>query len=187
MTGLAGLELRDRAFRYVAEHASATDEEVLAHVYGGPTPAALRATLADPLLTDPRLERRPDGRWGVRSAAASTGFIALTIVASGPSPGRAHLVKLVALHIQAEDVVERFDVTLDPGVRVPRYALDRLGLAARSPAGPTSLWRCSGRPRALFQRLSRPGSRRRAHLGVRGRRGAPPGSHPRPAGADRLQ
>jgi DNA polymerase III epsilon subunit-like protein len=130
MTRLAGLELRDRAVRFIAERGSATDEDVLAHVYGGSTPPALRRTLAAPLLADPRLERGADGQWRVRSTfeASTRGFTALALVASGPTPGRAHVVGIVALHVDGDDVVERFGVTLNPGVRVPRYALDRLGI-----------------------------------------------------------
>jgi DNA polymerase III epsilon subunit-like protein len=128
VTELAGLELRDRAFQFVSRCGSASEEEVLAHVYGGAMPAALRGKLAGPLLADPRLERQSDGRWTVRSESPAAGFTALAIVASGPAPRRARLVGLAALHVNAGEVVERFALALDPGVRVPRYALDRLGL-----------------------------------------------------------
>jgi DNA polymerase-3 subunit epsilon len=60
--------------------------------------------------------------------ARASGFTALAIVATGPTPRRARIVGVAALHVEAGEVVERFDVTLDPGVRVPGYALDRLGL-----------------------------------------------------------
>ncbi|MBV9327349.1 MAG: hypothetical protein JO352_26705 [Chloroflexi bacterium] len=129
---MAGLELRDRAFRFVSERGSATDAEVLAHVYGGSIPSALRAKLAEPLLADPRLELRPDGTWTVRMAVQARGFTALAIAPTGPTPRRARLVRIVALHLNAGEVVERFDVTLNPGARVPRYALDRVGLESES-------------------------------------------------------
>jgi DNA polymerase III subunit epsilon len=124
---LAGLELRDRAFQFVSERGSASEEAVLAHVYGGALPAALRGKLAGPLLADPRLQRQADGRWSVRSESPASGFTALAIVASGPTPRRARVVGLAALHVDAGEVAERFAIALDPGVRVPRYALDRLG------------------------------------------------------------
>jgi DNA polymerase III epsilon subunit-like protein len=126
VTEPAGLELRDRAFRFVSERGSASDEEVLKYVYGGSAPAALHATLARPLLSDPRLERRVDGTWSVRSTQVAGGFTALALVATGPSPQRAHVVGVVALHLDSGEVVQRFSVIVDPGVRVPRYALDRL-------------------------------------------------------------
>jgi DNA polymerase III epsilon subunit-like protein len=125
---LAGLELRDRAFHFLANRGSATENELLTHVYGGSTPPALRAKLAEPLLADPRLERDADGRWRVRSDAPATGFTALALVASGPSPLRAHVVGLHAVYVDERVAIERFGVTLNPGVRVPRYALDRLGV-----------------------------------------------------------
>jgi DNA polymerase III epsilon subunit-like protein len=127
MTGTTGLELRDLAFGFVSQRGSASEAEVLAHVYGGSIPAALRARLAAPLLTDPRLERRTDGTWFVRSATPASGFTALAVVATGPTPGRARVVGVVALHVEAAETAVRFDVTLNPGTRAPRYALDRLG------------------------------------------------------------
>src|SRR5262245_19417230 len=96
---MVGLELRDRAVRFVVDRGAATEDAVLAHVYGGSTPPALRATLAAPLLADPRLERGADGQWRPRSTAATPGFTALGLVASGPRPERARVVGMHALHI----------------------------------------------------------------------------------------
>ncbi len=125
---MAGLELRDRAFRFIADRGSVSEDAVLAHVYGGSTPASLRAELAKPLLGDPRLERRTDGQWCLRSTAPTPGFTALSVVVSGARPQRARVVGIHALHLNGSDVIERFNVMLNPGVRVPRYALDRLGI-----------------------------------------------------------
>jgi DNA polymerase III epsilon subunit-like protein len=55
-------------------------------------------------------------------------FTALSLVATGPSPGRARVVRVVAHHIQANEVVERFDALINPERRVPKYALERIGV-----------------------------------------------------------
>ena len=93
------------------------------------------------------------------------GFTALAIVASGPTPRRARLVGLVALHVDAGEVAERFAITLNPGVRVPRYALVRLGLELEAletcPPLPTSLddlVRFLGNRAVLAQDVASPGS-----------------------------
>src|SRR5205807_7492875 len=93
-------------------------------------PSAVRARMAAPLLADPRLEQRPDGRWTVRGAnpVSAAAFTALAVVATGPTPGRARVVRVSALHVDADAVVGRFDVTLDPQRRVPRYVEERIGL-----------------------------------------------------------
>jgi DNA polymerase III epsilon subunit-like protein len=126
------LELCDRAYRFVAERGVAAEEEVLAHVFGGAMPVALRTRLAAPLLADPRLDRDATGHWRARSAPAELGaspaFTALALVASGPSPGRGRLVRLTALHVGAEEVIERFDATLNPQRHVPRYVAERAGV-----------------------------------------------------------
>jgi DNA polymerase III epsilon subunit-like protein len=128
----AALELRDRAYRFVAERGAAAEEDVLTHVYGGAMPAALRARLAAPLLADARLERDADGRWRARRTpaqiSASPAFTALALVATGPRPGRGRLVRLTALHVRGDEVVERFDATLNPQRRVPRYVAERAGV-----------------------------------------------------------
>jgi DNA polymerase III epsilon subunit-like protein len=127
-----GLELCDRAYRFLAERGAAAEEDVLRHVFGGAMPAALRARLAAPLLADTRLERDASGRWCLRSApleiSASPAFTALALVASGPSPGKGRLVRLTALHVDAEQVIERFDATLNPQRHVPRYVAERAGV-----------------------------------------------------------
>jgi DNA polymerase III epsilon subunit-like protein len=123
------LALRDRAFAFLVGRDPVEERLLLAHVYGGAAPAALRASLATPLLGDPRLERRPDGSWAIAGAAVEPdSFTALALVATGPTPGRARIVRLCACHIQHSESLERFDVTLNPGKRVPRYAAERVGL-----------------------------------------------------------
>src|SRR5262245_14245260 len=130
--GFAALELRERAFRFIAQHDRVSEEAVLAHVYGGALPGGLRAKLATPLLADARLERDADGLWSVRvtseKLSSAIAFTALVVVPSGPNPTRARLVRLVALHVEGEQVVARFDATLNPGRRVPRYVADRVGV-----------------------------------------------------------
>jgi DNA polymerase III epsilon subunit-like protein len=136
------LALRDRAHAFLTGHGSAAEADVLAHVYGGPTPAALAARLAAPLLGDPRLERNAAGAWTLRAAvpsavsAATTSrpLTALAIATTGSNPARGRIVRLVALHVMGESIVERFSTTLRPGQagdargRVPRYVAARLGL-----------------------------------------------------------
>ena len=62
-TGAGFLALRERAYAFVAAGGAVREEALLAHVYGGAPPLALRAALAAPLLDDARLERRADGLW----------------------------------------------------------------------------------------------------------------------------
>ena len=114
-SSFAPLELRDRAVAFLSERGPASEDEVLAHVYGGPAPSTLRARMAAPLLADPRLEQRSDGRWTIRGAnpVTAAAFTTLAVVATGPTPGRARVVRVSALHVDADAVVGRFDVTLE--------------------------------------------------------------------------
>ena len=131
------LALRDRAYAFVITRGLVTEEALLTHVYGGSPPPALRAQLSAPLLDDARLERRADGHWAAIGRPPPTGHakldeLALTtlaLAASGPSPGRGRVVRLCAVHVQNGTAVERFEVTVNPGGRVPRYVTERLGLA----------------------------------------------------------
>jgi DNA polymerase III epsilon subunit-like protein len=125
------LGLRDRAYALLATSESVADEALLAHVYGGATPAALRDRLVAPLLGDPRFERRPDGSWSLLHAAPDlAAFTALALAATGPSPARGRIVCLAALRVVDGAVKERFMATVAPGVRVPHYVAARLGLDA---------------------------------------------------------
>src|SRR5207302_9881973 len=93
--------------------------------------------LAEPLLADPRLERRPDGDWAVVTQRAfpraqnlgELAFTTLALVATGPSPDRGRVVQVAALHVHHGSPVERFDFTVNPGKRVPRYVAERIGIA----------------------------------------------------------
>ncbi|HEX8966730.1 MAG TPA: hypothetical protein VF937_02550, partial [Chloroflexota bacterium] len=133
-TSFDPLELRERAVRFVASRGTATEDEILAHVYGGLAPAVLRARLAAPLLADPRLQHQSDGRWTMRDHASDespgTAFTALAVVATGPTPGRGRPVHISALHVRATGVLGRFEATLNPHARMPRYVAQRLGLEA---------------------------------------------------------
>ena len=121
--------LRDRAHALLLNRGVVDEATLLAHVYGGPAPAGLRAKLAVPLTDDPRLQRRPDGTWTLRgSAPAAEGFTALALVVTGPTPGRGRIVRLSARRMQDGATLERFEITVNPGRRVPRYVAARLGL-----------------------------------------------------------
>jgi DNA polymerase III epsilon subunit-like protein len=123
------LALRDRAYAFLAKGGPADEPKLLAHVYGGPAPLALRAKLAAPLAGDPRLLRGPEGTWSVRAQTpASESFTALALVVSGPTPGRGRIVRISARCVQDRETLERFEVTVNPGKRVPRYVAARLGL-----------------------------------------------------------
>jgi len=123
------LALRDRAYAFLAEHGPADEPTLLAHVYGGPAPLALGPKLAAPLAGDPRLQRDPDGTWSVGGQTqASASFTALALVVTGPTPGRGRIVRVSARCIQHGQTLERFEVTVNPGKRVPRYVAARLGL-----------------------------------------------------------
>jgi DNA polymerase III epsilon subunit-like protein len=126
------LGLQDRAYAYLAQAGDVAEDTLLAHVYGGPPPPALREQLAAPLAGDPRIERRADGRWGLVGKPppdpVSLAFTALALLATGPSPDRGRLVHVTAVHLQDGDTLERFSATVHPGKRVPRYVAERLGL-----------------------------------------------------------
>ena len=128
--GEAGfLALRDRAYAFLVGRGSADEAALLSHVYGGSAPLALRAKLAAPLAGDPRLERGQDGMWTLRDRArVPQGFTALALVATGPTPGRGRIVRVSARSVQHGETIERFEATLNPGKRVPRYVAARLGL-----------------------------------------------------------
>jgi DNA polymerase III epsilon subunit-like protein len=131
--GFAALELCERAFRFVTEHGTATEEVLLTHVYGGAIPVALRARLAAPLMADARLERSAEGRWSVHArrtwVEATSSFTALALVASGPTPARARLVRISAERLQRSEVLSRFDATLNPQRHVPLYVAQRAGIS----------------------------------------------------------
>jgi DNA polymerase-3 subunit epsilon len=123
------LALRDRAYAFLAQWEPATEEELLRHVYGGQTPAAVRAQLLAPLLSDPRLRQRPDGTWttaGRRVVTPQTlQVVALAVAATGPTPSRHRVVQLAAHHVETG---VRFQATVNPGGRVPGYVLERTRL-----------------------------------------------------------
>ena len=132
------LALRDRAYSLVqAAGGSVAETDLLAHVYGGHAPAALRDRLAAPLLGDPRLERESDGRWSLTSARARSAQVALrgeavtalALTTTGANPARGRVLRIAALHVIGTQVVERFSAVLNPGRRVPRYAAERAGHA----------------------------------------------------------
>src|SRR3982074_3307015 len=115
------LALRDRAYAFLARAGDVdiAEDALLAHVYGGPPPPALRAQLTAPLLADPRIQRRADGSWGLLGKPtpdpAGLAFTALALLATGPSPDRGRLVHITALHLHDGNTVERFSATLHPG------------------------------------------------------------------------
>src|SRR5207302_1439135 len=122
----------DRAYAFLAQAGEVTEDALLAHVYGGAPPPALREQLAAPLAGDPRIQRREDGRWGLVGKPmpdpVSLAFTALALLVTGPRPDRGRLVHVTALHLRDGNVVERFSATVHPGKRVPRYVAERLGL-----------------------------------------------------------
>jgi DNA polymerase III epsilon subunit-like protein len=131
VTSPAFLALSDRAFEALGRVERLSEEALLAHVYGGAPPAALRAQLAAPLLDDPRLQRNADGSWTRRDAAEfSQAISVLALATTGPTPGRGRIIHLAALHVAASTVVARFSATVQPGRRVPAYIAARLGLEA---------------------------------------------------------
>jgi DNA polymerase III epsilon subunit-like protein len=130
---VASLELCDRAVRLISERGVVPEADLLAHVYGGSVPDALRLQFVQPLLADGRLRRDSTGHWSLQvssTAADGRAFTALALAATGPTPGRARLVRLVARHVENGETVERFDATFDPRRRVPRYVAARAGLDA---------------------------------------------------------
>lgn len=132
--GHAFLALADRAYRFVATRGPVPEDALLTHVYGGPPPPGLVARLAAPLRDDPRLERRADGSWAAAGSPAPSSVDALelttlAIAATGPNPDRGRVVRLCAAHVRSATTLERFEVTVNPGRRVPRYIAERLGLS----------------------------------------------------------
>jgi DNA polymerase III epsilon subunit-like protein len=98
--------------------------------------AAVREQLLAPLLGDPRLQRLPDGRWtipaqpGHRQPISAAAFTALALTTTGPNPDRARVLRIAALHVEHGEAVGRFSALLNPGRRVPRYVLARVGVSA---------------------------------------------------------
>jgi DNA polymerase III epsilon subunit-like protein len=133
VAGHGYLALRDRAVALLAAGSSASDEELVAHIYGAHAPPALHSRLLAPLVDDPRLARQPDGRWSLAtsdSAPTTSAFTTLALATTAAHPSRGRIVRVAALHVSAGEVVERFSATCNPGVRVPRYVLDRIGADA---------------------------------------------------------
>ncbi len=127
------MHLRDRAFDLLSQGEPVDDEALLAHVYGGAPPAALRARLLAPMLEDPRFGRTADGRWTIAarpSVPISAGEVtALALTVTGPNPARARVLRVSALHVTRDGVAARFSATVNPGKRVPSYVAERAGLA----------------------------------------------------------
>jgi hypothetical protein len=135
VVGFVALTLCDRAHAFLSSHEPADEDILLAYVYGGAPPLALRARFAEPLLADPRLVRRADGQWALAGQArpvsgADFAFTALALATTGPNPARARVVQVSALHVCGETTIERFSATVNPGKRVPRYVAERIALAA---------------------------------------------------------
>jgi DNA polymerase III epsilon subunit-like protein len=129
-TESALLGLRDRAYALISGGQRVADETLLAHVYGGTPPAALRERLVAPLLGDPRFVRDQDGFWMTAAAPAEdVDFTALALTTTGANPARGRIVRIDALHIGPGGVVERFAATVNPGRRVPRYVAERAACA----------------------------------------------------------
>ena len=129
--GFTALELCERAARFLAERGTASEAEVLRHVYGGLASVALWPKLAAPLLVDPRLERLADGSWTLRRREAQSHaaeFTALALAATGPSPIRARLVRICALHVRSGEVLDHFDAIVKPERHIPRYVAERTGV-----------------------------------------------------------
>src|SRR5215831_14867783 len=130
------LALRERAVALLASVASVSEDELLRHVYGGLPLAAVRQQLLAPLFGDPRLQRLPDGRWtiraqpGQRQLSAAAAFTALALTTTGPNPARARVLKIASLRVRGGEVAGRFSALLNPGRRVPRYVLARVGVSA---------------------------------------------------------
>jgi DNA polymerase-3 subunit epsilon len=128
--------LADRAYALVAGRGPASEADLLEYVYGGRSPESVRQALIAPLVRDPRLERHADGTWTVRgrdqnldrAGLADVAVTTLALAATGPNPSRARIVHVALGHVQPGDGSERFMVTVNPGRRVPRYVVDRIGV-----------------------------------------------------------
>lgn len=124
------IALCDRAYEALGSCEPLDEETLLAHVYGGVPPPAVRPQLLQPLLNDPRLERDANGSWFRRGAADSHAdeLTVLALATTGPTPGRGRIVHISALHVSGETVVRRFSTTVRPERRVPGYVSTRLHL-----------------------------------------------------------
>jgi DNA polymerase III subunit epsilon len=119
----AYLALCDRAYALLVERGAVAEGDLLAHVFGGAAPAAVREHLLGPLRRDPRV-RCAEGVWTLAAAAdrdteLSTLCVAcLSIAATGPRPDRDRLLRVAAART---DRAARFAITLNPAARIPRY------------------------------------------------------------------
>lgn len=129
MTQPALPHLIERALRLLAERGQPVSTADLArHLFGAVSGPWER--LLPTVLTDPRLQRLPDGRWTLAEAVAPpVRWVALALATSGPKPERHHIVGIAALRGRGTTVEARFAHLVRPPrpVRLPAY-LARQGI-----------------------------------------------------------
>ncbi len=135
--GAEYLHLRERARALLALRSRVTQDELLSHVYGARVPPALQNRLLAPLLADAELARSADGSWTLvrresGSLAFDQSFTALVVVATAAQVSRARVAGITALRLVGDAAAGRFSQIVNPGVRVPRYVLEQLGVDGRS-------------------------------------------------------
>src|SRR5436305_5077891 len=132
----AYLALCDRAHALLVERGSVSDTELLAHVFGGTPPAAVREWLLGPLRSDPRV-RWSGGRWSLAACPADLDLSTLSVVAlvlatTGARADRDRVVSLGVVHLKP---AAHFSVTLNPAARVPGYVSRRARVGPDEPPG----------------------------------------------------
>lgn len=129
MTQPALPHLIERALRLLAERGQpVSTADLVRHLFGAVSGPWER--LLPTVLTDPRLQRLPDGRWTLAEAVAPPArWVALALATSGPKPERHHIVGIAALRGRGTTVEARFAHLVRPPrpVRLPAY-LARQGI-----------------------------------------------------------
>jgi len=135
--GAEYVQLRERARALLALRSQVTQDELLSQVYGARVPPALQNRLLAPLLADAELARSADGIWTLArresgSFAFDQSFTALVVVATAARASRARVAGITALRLVGNAAAGRFSQIVNPGVTVPRYVLEQLGVDGHS-------------------------------------------------------
>ena len=128
--------LVERALRYLADRADASETDLCAHLFGATGVGPWSRLLARVLGADERLVRRPDGRWALRAREAAAPahpraaeFVAIGVVAAGPKPWRHPLLGVAALRFRPDDPAGAvvWQAVVNPGrpLRLPDHVVAR--------------------------------------------------------------
>lgn len=133
MSSPVPLALLERATALLASRGRVSEEQLLAHVYGACPPQPLRARLLEPLLAAGGMERDAGGQMRLTSiptdagprALRQTDWAAISVLATGPRPGRDQVAAVAAVLVEAGQVRERFTAAFPTRRQLPAYVAMR--------------------------------------------------------------